>query len=111
MRRRIACSGLVSEGGSVGSAGLTVLRELLARGYEIDFYSKPSYVYPEQLLAHGGFRYVDCSQPRIDRLAAHWSNEYARWLSIRATNVTYMRRIVRRMCEEHNQRRYDLQLF
>lgn len=109
---RVACSGLVdAEAGSVSSAGFQILRELLVRGYEIDFYSKRSYVYPEELLEKSGFRYVDCSQTLIDRLDYLSVNVYARWLGLRLVHATFARQIVRQMRALEQARRYDLELF
>jgi glycosyltransferase involved in cell wall biosynthesis len=108
--RRIACTGLVSaDAGSVASAGFMVLRELLARGYEIDFFGKPSFVFPEALLAYPGFRYVDCSQPAVDRMARA-NNEYLRWVGRRVANAVNRRRTMRHIRAAHAQRDYDLQL-
>jgi glycosyltransferase involved in cell wall biosynthesis len=109
---RIACSGLVAaDGGSVASAGFEILSELLARGHAIDFFSKRSYVYPEALLEHPGFRYVECGQPRVESLAANRSNEYAKWLGYQIVNTIYMRRIIQRMRELDRMRHYDLEFF
>jgi glycosyltransferase involved in cell wall biosynthesis len=108
---RIVCSGLVdADAGSVASAGFIVLRELLARGHEIDFYSKRSFVFPEQLMAHPAFRYVDHPQPQLDRVARRFTNPYARWTASRLVHATYARRIVRRMREMDGSRNYELQL-
>lgn len=56
MALRIACSGLVAaNAGSISSVGFLVLDGLLARGHEIDFYSKSSYVYPRSVSATQAF--------------------------------------------------------
>jgi len=111
-RLRIACSGVVgAEDGSVASAGFEVLQELLRRGHEVDFFSKRTYVYPERLVAHPGFTYTDCDQPRLDSLIARLRHEYTRWLGIQMGNAMYMRRIVRAMSRRHRDRGYDGELF
>lgn len=109
---RIACSGLVAAGsGSLSSAGYLVLEELLARGHQIDFYSKRSYVYPEQLVGGHEFRYVDCSRPSLDRAVGMVRNRRARWLVGWIPNQVYMRRLMRRMRQTHSGRPYDLVFF
>jgi glycosyltransferase involved in cell wall biosynthesis len=108
---RIACSGLVdADAGSVASAGFIVLRELLARGHEVDLYSKRSYVFPEQLMALPGFKYIDHSQPRVDRLARRSDNQFLRSLGVRVAHATFAHRIVRRMRVVDSHRHYDVQL-
>lgn len=111
-RLRIACSGVVgAENGSVASAGFLVLKELLRRGHEVDFFSKHSYVYPERLIEHPCFKYHACDQPRLDNLVAHVSYTYGRWLALQTGNAVYMRRIIRAMARQHATRLYDSILF
>lgn len=112
MRLRIACSGLVgADHGSAATMGFYVLQELLNRGHEVDFFSKHTFVYPEQLVAHPGFRYHDCDQPFVESLLAQVRNEHLRWLGRRMGNAMYMRRIVHAMAVLHQERDYDNELF
>lgn len=66
---RIAATGFVSEqAGSVASANALFLRDLLARGHQIDFFSKASFVDPRPAVGeHPGFRFHDCTNGMADR--------------------------------------------
>lgn len=109
---RIACSGLVAaEHGSVSSAGYEIVRELLRRGHEIDFFSSRSYVYPEALIQHHGLRYFDCSQPRADALVTRLGSGRAAMLAGSLLHQAWARRIVRAMRGQHDARPYDVELF
>lgn len=111
-RLRIACSGLVgAEHGSAAAMGFQVLRELLNRGHEVDFFSKHTYVHPEHFLAHPGFTYHDCDQPIVESLLSRVRNEPLQWLGRRIGNAMYMRRIVHAMARLHHERVYDSELF
>lgn len=109
---RIACGGLAAAaGGSVASAGYEILRELLDRGHEVDFYSKPSYVYPEGLVEHPSFHYIDCSQRRIDATVARMPSAMGRWVGGTVANALTAQRIVTRMRHGHRRHSYDLEFF
>lgn len=66
---RIAATGFVSEqAGSVASANALFLRDLLARGHQIDFFSKASFVDPRPAVGeHPDFRFHDCTNGMADR--------------------------------------------
>ncbi len=69
---RLACSGLVDEdAGSVAGAGFLILRELLARGVEIDFYAERAWVAESRTLSQMGLTYLGFEEPTwISRLPA-----------------------------------------
>ncbi len=66
---RIACNGYVdARSGSIAAAGHQLLDALLARGHQIDFFSKPSFVHPVDLLdRHPNLRYRRAEDPLADR--------------------------------------------
>jgi glycosyltransferase involved in cell wall biosynthesis len=110
---RIACSGVVGyEYGSVASASFEVLRELLRRGHEIDFFSKRSFVYPERLMDHRGFAYRECAQPCLDAAVKLLPTADARWyIGGPVSNAVFTRRIVDAMAQQARTRHYDVELF
>ena len=62
---RLACSGLLDErAGSVAGAGYLLVRELLARGIDIDFYAENGYTPMPESLAGPRFNYVGIERPR-----------------------------------------------
>ena len=112
-RLRIACSGVVgAEHGSVASASFEVLREFLGRGHEVDFFSKRSFVYPEDLVDHRGFTYSECAQPRLDAAVEWLPTADARWyIGGPISNAVFRRRIVGAMTRRARVRSYDAELF
>jgi glycosyltransferase involved in cell wall biosynthesis len=111
---KIACTGFVeARTGSVAAANALLLRALLERGVEIDFYSKPSFVDPRPAVGElRGFRFFPVVNyfsdslrrrvkgvPLIDAVAARNDAEI------------YNRLLVRRIREEHQRRSYDLCLW
>ena len=62
---RLACSGLLDErAGSVAGAGYLLVRELLSRGIDIDFYAENGYTPMPESLAGPRFNYVGIERPR-----------------------------------------------
>jgi glycosyltransferase involved in cell wall biosynthesis len=109
---RIACTGLVAaDHGSVSSAGFEVLRELLQRGHQVDFFSKQSYVYPVSLIEHHGLVYVNCDQPRLDGVTRRLGSGPLGWVGGKLGHRPYARRIIRSMRSHHAERPYDVALF
>lgn len=109
---RIACSGLVAlEHGSVSSAGYEILRELLSRGHDIDFFSSASYVYPQSLIEGAGLKYFDCSRHRINAVLARLGSGRAAFVAAKLAHRRWARGIVRAMAREHARRPYDVELF
>ena len=66
---RLAASGLVdADSGSIAGAGFLVLRELLDRGIEIDFFANSGYVPEPKGLASSRFTYLGFDGPQPLRL-------------------------------------------
>jgi glycosyltransferase involved in cell wall biosynthesis len=100
-----------AEYGSAASMGFEVLKELLRRRHEVDFFSKRTYVYPEPLIGRPGFAYKDCDQPHLDSLIGRLGTTRLHRLAMSAGNATYMRRVIRTMVRLHEDRPYDAELF
>jgi hypothetical protein len=67
---KLACTGFVSATtGSVTAANALLIKELLARGLEIDFFSKPTFVDPRPAVGDlAGFRFVPVINRAFDSL-------------------------------------------
>jgi glycosyltransferase involved in cell wall biosynthesis len=62
---RLACSGLLAErAGSVAGAAYLLIRELLSRGIDVDFYAEKGYIPMPESLAGPRFNYVGIGRPR-----------------------------------------------
>ncbi len=107
---RIACTGFASaEGGSVAVANGLLLQSLLQVGYEVDFFSKPSFVDPRPLVGpRAGFRFV--------AVVNHWSDGSRRFvqnvpviggIARRIDAASYNRLLVRAIRKKHRTRHYD----
>jgi glycosyltransferase involved in cell wall biosynthesis len=112
---RIACYGFADAGsGSVAAAGNLILRELLERGYEIDFFNKSSFVRPRDLECYANYRYIDVPTPTLDWLVERcpkWGASIVRHvLSVFAHRV-FATRILRATRRRHLENPYDLQLW
>jgi len=112
---RIACFGFAEEhSGSVSSANFLILRELLKRGHQVDFFNKRSFLYPEALTKFANFRYVDTDNP-IGAKITGWflklSNPVNRFIAGRINDASFTRVVIRTMRREHRAKPYDLQLF
>jgi len=112
----IAATGFVSEqAGSVASANALFLRHLLARGHEIDFFSKSSFVDPRSAVgASPGFRFHDTTNGLADGVRR--SVERVPLLGFAAGRwdcETYVDLLRRSMTREHraSARGYDLILW
>ncbi|MEM1011065.1 MAG: hypothetical protein AAGI46_02460 [Planctomycetota bacterium] len=113
---RIACNGYVDAGsGSIAAAGHRLLDSLLARGHRIDFFSKPSFVYPSDLLErHDTLRYrraEDSVAERIKRVATRVvGQQFATPVSLLQHRV-FARVVMRKMRADHAADDYDAVLF
>lgn len=108
---KLAVSGFVSEqAGSVASANALLIRELLARGHTIHFYSKPSFVDPRPAVGNlPGFRFFDVTNVGPDRLRQRVSRiPLAGFLAGQLDASTYNSLLVREMTRNHAVERYDL---
>lgn len=116
MKLTIACSGFVDpNAGSVASANDLLLEQLLRLGHRIDFFTKPSFVYPQRHMDHEGFRMVDVTNQWTDMLRQRI--ERVRWakpLHVPAgmlDSMCYTAGIARAIKRAHASRRYDLVLY
>jgi glycosyltransferase involved in cell wall biosynthesis len=111
---KIACTGYVSTNtGSVAAANALLLRALVDRGAEVDFFSKPSFVDPRPAVGERhGFRFV----PTVNHISDRFRRRVQRVLLLgaiaaRIDTTNYNRLLVRRIREEHQRRSYDLCLW
>lgn len=101
----LACTGFVSDdAGSVASANSVLLRDLIRRGHQISFFTKPSFVDPRpalrDIVSTADFKLVDCTNRFGDglrrRVAARGRGLWGHfWGQLDA--ATYNRGLVRAM--------------
>lgn len=111
---KLACTGFVSAtAGSVAAANALLLSRLLDRGFEIDFFSKPSFVDPRPIVgSKPGFRFVSVNNPVLN-----FTRERVQRVPLVgvaagvADTFSYNRLLVRRISEENRHRGYDLCLW
>jgi glycosyltransferase involved in cell wall biosynthesis len=112
---RIACYGYADcNAGSVSAAGFAILRELLSRGHEFDFFGNKSFVYPRELEAFPNFSFVQVSGKLEERLYKLFSALPGRPLRSAfdgLRNRIGCAHLINTMCQAHRNRPYDLQLF
>jgi glycosyltransferase involved in cell wall biosynthesis len=111
---KLAVSGFVSEqAGSVASANALLLRELLARGHGIHFFSKASFVDPRPAIgSHPGFRFFDVTNAGPDRLRRRVQRlPVAGFLAGLFDSWTYNRLLVSEMARRHDAEKYSLSLW
>jgi len=111
---KLACTGFVSAtAGSVAAANALLLSKLLDRGFEIDFFSKPSFVDPRPIVgSKPGFRFVP-----VNNTILNFTRERVQRVplvsvaGVVADTFSYNRLLVRRIGEENQRRNYDLCLW
>jgi glycosyltransferase involved in cell wall biosynthesis len=111
---KLACTGFVSAtAGSVAAANALLLSKLLDRGFEIDFFSKPSFVDPRPIVgSKPGFHFVP-----VNNAILNFTRERVQRLPLVsvaagvADTLSYNRLLVRRIGEENRHRNYDLCLW
>jgi len=111
---RIAITGFVSErAGSIASANALLLRGLLARGCEVVFFSKPSFVDPRPAVGtHPAFGFEEVDNKLADRVRARLQGvPVLGFLTGRLDASTYNRLLVRRIRAAHAKRPFDLCLW
>lgn len=111
---KLACTGFVSATeGSVSAANALMLNQLLDRGFEIDFFSKPSFVDPRPIVgSKPGFRFVAVNNTILN--SAREKVQRIPLVSVAAgvaDTFSYNQLLVRRIGEENRHRRYDLCLW
>ena len=111
---RVACTGFVSDkSGSVAAANALLLNKLLDRGFEVDFFSKPSFVDPRPIVGdRRGFRFVpvnnvflNCVRAKVERVPIIGT------IAAIADAYSYNRLVVRLIGREHRRRCYGLCLW
>jgi glycosyltransferase involved in cell wall biosynthesis len=113
---KIACTGFVevqTKTGSVAAANALLLRALVERGVEIDFFSKPSFVDPRPAIGElSGFRFVPAVNYISDGLRRRVKGvPVVGAVAARNDAENYNRLLVRRIRQEHQRRSYDLCLW
>jgi glycosyltransferase involved in cell wall biosynthesis len=111
---KLACTGFVSATeGSVSAANALMLNQLLDRGFEIDFFSKPSFVDPRPIVgSKPGFRFVAVNNTILN--SAREKVQRIPLVSVAAgvaDTFSYNQLLVRRIGEENRHRSYDLCLW
>src|SRR5260221_13946671 len=111
---RIACTGFLSEkSGSVAAANALLLRGLLDRGIEADFFSKPSFVDPRPIVGNRpGFQFISVNNHILNSLRA--KTERIPIISTAtgtADAYSYNQLVVRLVKQNHQHRHYDLILW
>ena len=111
---KLACTGFVSAtAGSAAAANALLLVRLLDRGFEIDFFSKPSFVDPRPIVGtRPGFRFIPVNNHVLNFVRS--KSEPVPLLG-RATSIadalSYSRLVARTIGREHQKQRYDLCLW
>ena len=108
---KLAVTGFVSEqAGSVASANALLLRELLLRGHEIHFYSKPSFVDPRPAVGERpGFRFFDVTNVGPDQFRRRVQHvPFVGFLAGRFDASTYNQKLLREITRNHAIEKYNL---
>ena len=111
---KIACTGFVSAtAGSVAAANGLLLNRLLDRGFEIDFFSKPSFVDPRPIIGNKvRFRFVAVNNRVLNFVRAQAERvPLIRIAASTADAYSYNRLVTRTIAREHQTRAYDLCLW
>ena len=111
---KLACTGFVSATeGSVTAANALLLRKLLDCGFEVDFFSKTSFVDPRPVVGlKPGFRFIAANNTILN--FTREKLERVPLVSVAAgvaDAFSYNRLVVQRIGEEHRRRKYDLCLW
>jgi glycosyltransferase involved in cell wall biosynthesis len=111
---KLACTGFVSATeGSISAANALLLKELLTIGFEIDFFSKPSFVDPRPIIgSRAGFRFVPVNNSILDFARAKVERiPVVSTAAVIADAYSYNRLVVHTVGQEHRHREYDLCLW
>jgi glycosyltransferase involved in cell wall biosynthesis len=111
---KVACTGFVSEqGGSVASANALLLRTLVERGVEVDFFSKPAFVDPRPVVGgRRGFHFLPTTNRTSDAIHRKVRRvPFVGCIAARGDMVSYNRLLLRRIRDENQRRSYDLCLW
>jgi glycosyltransferase involved in cell wall biosynthesis len=111
---KLACTGFVSAtAGSTAAANALLLARLLDQRFEIDFFSKPSFVDPRPIVGtRPGFRFVPVNnhvlnfvRSKVERVPLIGT------AASTADAISYSRLLAQTIGREHLKRRYDLCLW
>jgi glycosyltransferase involved in cell wall biosynthesis len=108
---KLAVTGFVSEqAGSVASANALLIGELLRRGHEIHFFSKPSFVDPRPAVGLSpGFRFFDVTNVGPDRWRQRLSRvPLAGFLAGQLDASSYNHSLVQQITANHAREKYDV---
>ena len=111
---RIAATGFVCEqAGSIATANALLLRALLKKGVEIDFFSKPSFVDPRPAVgSHDAFRFFSTVNYLADRFRSTVERlPVLGFVAGRYDAFTYNKMLVHKMSAMHRERKYNLCLW
>src|SRR5260370_42356000 len=101
---KLACTGFVSATeGSISAANARLLKELLTIGFEIDFFSKPSFVDPRPIIGgRAGFRFVPVTNSVLNFARAKVERiPLVSTAGVIADSYSYNRLVVRTVGREH----------
>lgn len=118
-RLRIAAYGFVHrDAGSVASASHLFLKELLARGHEVDFYTIEGFVDPVELRSYANYscrassiKWISKIWWLLDNRAPRFMKKLSIWLFSQVSDYFHRRNILRDLRLEHARRPYDFSLF
>jgi glycosyltransferase involved in cell wall biosynthesis len=108
---KLACTGFVSAtAGSAAAANALLLVKLLDHRFEIDFFSKPSFVDPRPIVGtRAGFRFIPVNNHILNFLRSKVERlPLVGRVASTADALSYSRLVARTVAREHQKRQYDL---
>jgi glycosyltransferase involved in cell wall biosynthesis len=108
---KLACTGFVSAtAGSAAAANALLLVRLLDQRFEIDFFSKPSFVDPRPIVGtRPGFRFIPVNNHFLNLLRSKVERvPMVGAAACTADAFSYNRLVARTIGREHQKRQYDL---
>jgi glycosyltransferase involved in cell wall biosynthesis len=111
---KLACTGFVSAtAGSTAAANALLLVRLLDQGFEIDFFSKPSFVDPRPIVGtRPGFRFIPVNNHVLNFVRSKVERvPLVGRAASTADALSYSRLVARTIGRAHQKRQYDLCLW
>ena len=111
---KLACTGFVSAtAGSVSAANALLLVRLLDHRFEIDFFSKPSFVDPRPIVGtRPEFRFISVNNHVLNFVRSKVEHvPLVGRVASTADALSYSRLVARTIAREHQKRQYDLCLW
>jgi len=108
---KLACTGFVSAtAGSAAAANALLLVKLLDHKFEIDFFSKPSFVDPRPIVGtRPGFRFIPVNNHILNFVRSKVQRvPLVGTAASTADALSYSRLVARTVAQEHQKRPYDL---